>query len=452
MRKRSIIAFLLYSLPILFFIVSFFVMTVSGEDIHQGAGNYSNGMSVNIASDAQDAFEHNGRLTDVYAWTVIDFFDYQFRFGPDTVFRLMDVLMASGIFYLICLIVLKHKPQMIVRDALIFDAAFAMTMITQHGRVFYAGFSAIHNYMMAIFIMLVFCVPYLMDLWGKRIETKWWMVVLMLCLGVVFGMSMAIPPIAFVIVWGVNEIIEYKKHKKIVLWRLSGLIGVMVGMFISNFLGPSLDFYTSNDIYVSTYDYLSLNEFWDSPISGIWRIIKHLAMNFGRVLVPLWCFGVLVLVLTKDARQALRKKYWSEMDAERKRVLLVSGCFETLCVLGASQVNAPLRVLLPAYMIGVIVLLMIIEPCVSKANILRWMIVLIAGGVLITRLILAVNYHAKAEVVLDEIRRSDNEELCIDVERVRSFNFPVVYLGQEDMLVDWAMPENVYRKTVIFCE
>ena len=54
--------------------------------------------------------------------------------------------------------------------------------------------------------------------------------------------------------------------------------------------------------------------------------------------------------------------------------------------------------------------------------------------------------------MFDEIRKSDVDTICIDREKVRAKNLPVVYLGQEDMLAEWAMPEIVYNKTVKFCE
>lgn len=452
MKKSKILAFLLYSLPVLFFVVSYFVMTVSGEDIFQGAGNYSNGVVIDVASDAREAFLHNGRLPDVYAWTVIDFFDYQFKFGLDVVFRLLDVVMAGGIFYLITLMVLGRKPKMMVRDALIFDASFAMIMLTQHGRVFYAGFSAIHNYMVAIFIMLLFCAPYVMELWGKKIMSRWWMIILMLVLGIVFGMSAAIPPIAFVLVGIVSMAIEWKKYKKTAGWKIGGLVGVLIGLFISNFLGPSLDFYTSNEIYVTTYDYVSMGDLLASPIDGIVKIVKHLVVNFGRVLVPLLVFGGLVLILVNDTRKVFVKKFWREMDKGRKKTLMVCGSFGILCVLGTFQVNAPLRVLLPAYVVGVMILLVVFEPYVLKTKILGWMVAIATSGVVITRLALAVDYHVQVAVVLGEIKNFDGVEMCVDASVVKAKNLPVLYLGQEDMLVDWAMPEVVYEKTVKFCK
>ena len=46
MKRNKILAVVLYVLPILFFMVAYFGITVSGEDIYQGAGNYKNGVEI----------------------------------------------------------------------------------------------------------------------------------------------------------------------------------------------------------------------------------------------------------------------------------------------------------------------------------------------------------------------------------------------------------------------
>ena len=454
MKRNKILAVVLYVLPILFFMVAYFGITVSGEDIYQGAGNYKNGVEMNVAEDAAEAFRHNGRITDVYAWTVIDFFDYQFQWGPDVIFRLLDVVMACGVFYLMTMVTVGRKPKLLIRDALVYDASFALIMLTQHGRVFYAGFSAIHNYMVGAFLMMVFIAPYLMMLWGNKIGERHCLVWIigMVAMGVLFGMSSAIAPIAFVIV-AIIYGIAIRKRRKIWMpkWAMAGIVGVIVGICVSNFAGPGLDFYTSNEAYVDTYDYVSVAGLLEAPLSGMIRILKHLATNFGRVLAPIAICLVMTLIFVRDARQILTRKFWREMRRKRKKVLVACMVFAVIAMLGAAQVNAPLRILLPAYLAGVMAMLIMIEPCV-KSIFVGWGIALAVAVIAIVKIGLTAEYHQRANEVFDEIRRNDVDMLCIDREKVRAKNFPVVYLGQEDMLAEWAMPEVVYDKTVKFCE
>lgn len=445
--KSNVWAILLYCVPIVFFVVAYFGITVSGEDIYQGAGNYNNGVEIDIASDAGEAFRHNGRLTDVYAWTVIDFFDYQFRFGLDMVFRLLDVLMASGIFYMMTMLVVGRRPRLTVRDALMFDVSFLMVILTQHGRVFYAGFSAIHNYMIAIFIMLVFSLPYLMSMLDKKVK---WMelsvfAVGMFILGVLFGMSAAIPPIAFMIVAVIYIIYKKRKSKewRVSVWAIFGLVGVLVGIICSNALGPGSEFYTTSELYVSEYDYVPMGELFSNPLRSIVHVVKHIVSNFGRVLLPIAIVSVMILILSKDARKVLGNK-------DKKNVLVVSSSFMILSILGASQINAPLRILLPAYITGVVMILMLFSPYIkSKAIgiILGVMVVIVVG----VKIGLTISYSSKMSVVLNEIKNSEELVMCVEKERISAYNFPVVYLGQENMLADWAMPEEIYGKQIEFC-
>lgn len=454
MKKNKILAALLYVLPVIFFLVAYFGITTSGEDIYQGAGNYKNGVEINVAKDAAEAFRHNGRITDVYAWTVIDFFDYQFQWGLDVIFRLLDVIMACGIFYLMAMAIIGRKPKLSMRDALVYDASFVMIMLTQHGRVFYAGFSAIHNYMVGTFIMMAFAMPYLMMLWGNKVDKKhhfaW--AIGMVAMGVLFGMSSAIAPIAFVIVAIVYGI-AIRKRRKVWMpkWAIAGIVGAIVGICVSNFAGPSLDFYTSNVAYIDTYDYVSVAGLLEAPVDGMVRLLKHLAMNFGRVLVPIAICLLAALICIRDTRQILTRKFWREMSKKRKKVLAACVMFAAIAILGAVQVNAPLRILLPGYIANVIVILMIVEPCV-KSKIAGWGIALVVGAIVIVKIGLTAEYHQRASEVFDEMRKNDVDVICVDRKKVRAKNLPMVYLGQEDMLAEWAMPETVYGKTVEFCE
>ena len=45
-----------------------FLITVSGEDIFQGAGT-----APDVWKDLREAFLHNARIPDMYAWAVINF-------------------------------------------------------------------------------------------------------------------------------------------------------------------------------------------------------------------------------------------------------------------------------------------------------------------------------------------------------------------------------------------
>ena len=80
---KKFLTCLLYGLPVIFFGVCYFLMTVWGEDIIQGQGRHQTSGTISWGRSGI-----NSRLSDMYAWTVINFFDFQYGFGVDTVFRL----------------------------------------------------------------------------------------------------------------------------------------------------------------------------------------------------------------------------------------------------------------------------------------------------------------------------------------------------------------------------
>ena len=68
--RKHFLPIILYSTPVIFFLISYFLIITSGEDIYQGAST-----PVNIVGDMIAAFRHSVRLADMFAWSVINFFD-----------------------------------------------------------------------------------------------------------------------------------------------------------------------------------------------------------------------------------------------------------------------------------------------------------------------------------------------------------------------------------------
>ena len=189
-KKQIFFSVILYALPILFFIISYFLLTTSGEDIWQGAGRFRTSATLNPFQDAVNAFNFNSRITDMYAWAVIDFFDYQFSFGPDIIFRILYVLMASATFYLATYIILGRKPKLLIKDALVFCATFSLFIFTPFGRPFYHEFSMIHNYVPLALSTLLFSIPYLNLIRNQAPQKHLTLLTIgMLFLGLYFGIQ-----------------------------------------------------------------------------------------------------------------------------------------------------------------------------------------------------------------------------------------------------------------------
>ena len=92
----------------------------------------------------------------MYAWPVINFFDYTYKFGVDTIFRLLDVVTAFAIFFLITTIALGRRPRWNVQDALLFGISFLAVFLSDYSRSLVSSFSHIHNYLPTTLLPLLF--------------------------------------------------------------------------------------------------------------------------------------------------------------------------------------------------------------------------------------------------------------------------------------------------------
>lgn len=457
---ERLLSLIIYSLPLIFFVISYFLIIVSGEDIHQGAG-----LPVDILGDARAAFSWNGRWSDMYAWSVINFFDYQYNFGIDTLFRLIDVALGMGILYLMTMIAIGRKPKLELRDAILFGMAFLVIFLTPHGRPLYAGFSAIHNYLLITVTSLLFLLPYALDLTGAKRRHSGKLAVAMLVMGFIFGLSSNVTPLAFlltaVVVFAIDKLRPKKLSRAFALstsWKLFGILGAVIGLFVMYVFGPGVSGYAISD-YATKYGYVAFSQIFTSPISSALAIVGHMISNYGRVLAPL----LLIIVGSLTLYTVLKRKNILQnikVSSSEWRFLSAGIIFIAIHILILSQIESPLRIMLPAYVVGVIIVLFFgrhlmdaLSLNYTKKNLL------IIGGVITTfmviavatRFILAINYSHQVRPVLERIQNSPNQSLCVTRESVRSRVLPSIYLGQEDMLADWAMPETVYGKVVKFC-
>ncbi|MBR5939264.1 hypothetical protein IKZ77_01790 [Candidatus Saccharibacteria bacterium] len=446
LTKEQVVSIVLYLLPILFFTISYFLLTTSGEDIHQGANTLANGGTLDPFGDMSRAFEHSGRITDMYAWSVIDIFDYQFSFGADTVFRLIDVAIISSALYFATYIALGRKPKLTKKDSLIFCTIFSAVIFSPFGRRLYSEFSMIHNYAPLVLITCAFALPYLKLLTGQKIEPQKpkLFVVLLLLLGFLFGMSTTITPVAVVATIIIFAIIKHKTISRPPMWVISSIIGVAIGFVISFFLSPGMNSYATNPTSAETFDYISISSIFSSFTTEVPHALSHLVYNSALVLVPLIIVFVIALIFSKKSALKKTAKY-------NKNLILVFSIFIVLHILATVQIKCPPRILIPAYLAGVVIIVRLFAPNI-KSKLLDTSVVIITTLALIIHTVLLGVYHHKASLVLNEIKSSEESSLCIERARVDAPRIPIINLSQEFILVDWGYPEYIYNKAVTFCD
>ena len=441
---------LLYALPIIFSLVSIFFITTSGEDIFQGASNLTNGNNINVIQDASNAFTFNSRITDMYTWAVIDFYDYQFNFGPDFIFRIIDVIMIVAVFYFSTYLVLAHKPKLRIKDALIFCALFVAFIVTPFGYTFYREFSMIHNYVPLTLVTLIFSIPYI-KLATKQPTKKYspsLFSIIMLIVGIIFGMSATITPLAFLITVIIFCTIRRKNLTKPPVWFFTGLIGTIIGFLICWLAGSGIDHYTNTSSTSTFFDYIPFKDVF----ANIPKLIFHNIYNFALVLAPLLAVIILLLFFIKNPKRIFSKTHLTHLSPSIINIFLVFAFFIIVHILGASFIKAPPRLLIPAYLAGLIIIFRLVASHLKYNNFFIYTIAAITLVVVLTHSILIIKYHSEMSQTLSTIKHSDNITICIDPSDTKPTRIPLLDLSQANMLVDWNMPEPIYDKQIITCE
>ncbi|MBQ6320917.1 hypothetical protein IJI17_01700 [Candidatus Saccharibacteria bacterium] len=296
---------LLYALPTLFFIVCYFLIVTSGEDIFQGANT-----PPSIIQDALAAFHHSARLADMYAWSVINFFDYTFSFGIDTLFRLLDVAVAFSIFYLNTALALGRRPRFRLGDAATFATLFLLVFLTPHGFILYAGFSAIHNYLFICFFSTLY-----LGLLARALLSRPFLIkrpllasVSVFLLGFIFGFASNTTALIFLLALALFLLVQkiLKHPQPLPAWFLSSLGGIVLALILIYVVGSGLSDYTSSSYYLQSYDYLSFSDILANPLAAVPKILTHLIVNFGRFFFPLLLVAVsaFLYVRLKTSRPA----------------------------------------------------------------------------------------------------------------------------------------------------
>ena len=459
---KRILTYLLYGLPVLFFVICYFLMTVWGEDIIQGAGT-----SPDIWNDLVGAFNHNSRLSDMYAWTVINFFDYQYSFGVDTIFRVIDVLMATGVIYLVTTIILSRRPKLKLQDALIFALSFLIIFLTPHGYTLYRGFSVIHNYLIISLTTLLFVLPFVRHFTDEKVPKIYQNWLGALLIGLVFGMSSNITPIAFLISFVLIKLGHFyisknkakKSFRKMPAWQGWMIGGMLITVAVAYIFGAGVSSYANNAVYTETYDYLSFGEIFQSFGSSLIRIIKHIAVNFGYSFglcgLMAMLAGGLAWIVSKIKSQKFRIL---PQDKTARQIIVLCVVFAAVYLLCGTQIMLPVRLALPAYLALTVVLGVLCKSWWLDSGLVSGLIpgaimIVLVAIMVIVKAKFALDYRVTVRQILTIIEKSPESAVCISSEIAKPKKLPFVNLGQDETFAEWALPYmTVYGHQVDYCQ
>lgn len=452
----QIVIGLLFILPVIFFSIVYFLQVTSSEDIYQGAGQ-----PISIISDALSAFQWSARFGDMYAWSVINFFDYRYELGVDTIFRLIDVIVAVGIFLLVTAMVLGRKPRWEIRDASLFAVSFLVVFLSDYSRPLLSSFSQIHNYLSIALFSLIFLLPFVFQLRGKEFPSRPVNKLLMFTVGFLFAFASNVTPVTFLIT--AVLVILYDKlvlkrtlNLSLVLrsWQIFAFAGMLIALIVMYILGPGLSSYTQN--YNNSY--VSIESLISSPLTNGLALIGNMANNFQSLAPAFLMLLLIVLVEYVIYRKNLIPKQREQVAGIRFSVIAL--VFFVVHILAVSQINVTgvERILLPAYLCVVVGILFTVNRLLQIGDVKPKILMLLAvpvifllSAVTVDMSVVMAQHQREAAVVLDRIKQADDMEVCVTQADNPTAKSPLLKYYQRELFVDWAMPLTIYGKQVNWC-
>ena len=261
-------------------------------------------------------------------------------------------------------------------------------------------------------------------------------------------MSATITPLAFLATIIIYFIIRRKHLIKPPLWFCTGIVGTIIGFLICWLAGSGVDHYTNTPATATTFDYIPFSDIF----ANIPKLIFHNLYNFALVFIPLAIVFILCFIFLKKRKTLFSKAHFTHLSPTTINLILVFAIFIIIHILGASLIKSPPRLLIPAYLAGLIIVFKLFLPHLKFNTILTIFITTTAFVVVLIHTILLIKYHLEMSKVLDDVKNSTETIICINPEDTKPTRIPVIDLSQANIVVNWGQPEPIYNKQIIYCE
>lgn len=449
---EKLLSLIMYLLPLAFLIITYLFMTVAAEDVYQGAGT-----GTGYLQGAINAFGYDSRLSDMYAWAVIKAFDYQYSFGFDTIFRLIDVAAGYAIIYLISYTALGKRLRLSVRDASVFAAAFIFVYLNKENSSLYVAFSNIHNYLFIGLFTLLFILPFSRKLLGRTLPDVRWFRWAMLLLGFIFGFSSNITPAAFmaalIVVCGYIIIAKKSFSIKNVLksWEFTAVLGVLIACGVMYGFGRGVEVYTISSSYAAMTGYVSFKTMLAAPIFAAEELLGHLADNI-KYMLPL----LLLIAFSLGSELLLAKKKMKKNfgGARLEAACLIFIVFHILAMTQIVIIGSS-RLIMPAYFVCLAAILYGAVNLADAIVLKRWfknVFALLLCVVMLSAVcdmgLFRYEYNNQIAPVLERIKNSDAEVVKIKKSELNVPESKIYSYTQLPVIDDWTVEAPVYGKTV----
>lgn len=299
-----------YLLIPIFFVVLYFFMTETYEDIMQHNSN----INQTVPEIVDGIYHYIPRIGEFYQRIATHYMTEQVSFGADMIFRLITAAFASGMVFLSAVFILGRKLKLQYKDMIISLAVLLAYMISAFSEAFTYRFSYANNYVLGILLILGVLVAFRLGFKGD----KWYKVLGALLLGFVFGISSEVAPVAFlclVALWCVVKI-----FKKEFIWKnIFGkyrfqtfvVIGIIAGL-VFFYLGAGLGKRTSG-AYAEIYDYVSPMDLLITTRATISKIWQHFWYNIRYIFFAVPLMVIYVVMELKVFKRENKYLFWQMM-------------------------------------------------------------------------------------------------------------------------------------------
>jgi len=428
-----------YALIGVFFIVLYWFMTMTGEDISQFADS-SHQSPIEIL---QYTYSYLPRLGELYQHLVIRYYEPIARLNLSLIPRLADGIFAVAFLYVLTYLALLRRPRLEPRSALSSGIIFVLLTLTPANAIFLSRFSCLHNYVLGYLITAAFCIPFAtFFLYDAKNKPKGTTIYLFLS-GILTGYSTEVSPAILFLLLGSIVAIRYGHTRRVHCWMIGGLSGLLTGVAL---------FYATGGLnsrlggpYAIAYDY-ALNHSNDIRLGALAPLlISHLQFN-ARSLWP-W------VVLYAGILAVCFARFKQDGRSEWRRCMLLTGALLlfSLIYLGVSSLIRVDDELYGRYMASVYISIAIssaqfADVLMSHALKVKERQVLVLLGLLAGWLLLInvdmfaafQQYNGKARGIVRQLQRRPSVSLHEpDLEMPGS---PLFNLRQYPILEPWANP------------
>lgn len=328
-----------YAMVPVFFIVLYFLMTETYEDIMQGNSEATKTVPEIINS----IYHYIPRLGEFYQHIAAHFMTAQVSLGPDIVFRLITAMIASGTIYFSTAFVLGRRPKLEYKDVVVYLGILLFSMFSIFSEAFTYRFSYANNYILGLLVAVLFLNLFRIKFKGD----KWYKLVGATLLGFAFGISTEITPVAFlVLIFGFCVVkIARKEMTFLELWgkyRLQSfaILGLIIGLAFFYF-GGGLGERTGGG-YAEVYDYISPMSLFKDPLYAGYGLVHHVWYNVRYIFFAIPLMSIYIFVEATIFKKERKNLFW--------QIFLMLFC---VLFVGATSLIAVHDDLYPRFMIPV---------------------------------------------------------------------------------------------------